>query len=365
VALALAALLLGASAPMGAECPAGPFRYAPAYVGPFSAYGHPAAFEDPFDGSRVMKATTAKICSDCAEPRRGVRLAARKEAAVGVFQAPVTLDQGFCVEGLLDVSGTKATAAILALEIDSPAVAPDGVPELYALAGVRDEAGDRRVFVEVSGTAVGTTLFVPPEAESVALELHYFGGEVDVNARVVPNGSLTTLVANQAFPWAGSATVTASAVELAKGDRAGFALAVTGNVHGGALRAALLELSALVALQEAALADLDGAQTADARAKLEAARLRLVERGPAIPGSDPPAFEPPLVDLVGALPATKATRSAVKRLGKAARQAERARDQLDLAKPDAAPKARALAEKALAAKRAAKQILETGVPAEG
>jgi hypothetical protein len=364
-ALALAALLLATGAPARGVCPVTTFNYLPSYEGSFSAYGHRTAFGDPLGGGQVVKASTARICSGCTEPRRGIRLTARKEFGGGVFQVPVALGPSFCLSGLLDLSGASGPGALVGLEIDSPAVEVDVVPELYVFAGVREDGGVRNVFVEVSGAAVGTTLALPPEAQTVEIDLHYGGGTVDVNARIVPGGGLTALVTDQPFAWAGSASVAASTFELAKNDRMGFALALSGSIHSAVVQQVLEELYTLVPLEVAALADIDASQTADARAKLEAARLRLVEQGPAIPGSDPPAFEPPLVDVVRALPNAKAARSAARRLQKAGKLDERARDQLDLAKPEAAEKARALAEKALAAMRAAGRIVETGVPAEG
>jgi hypothetical protein len=351
-ALALAVALLAAASGARAECPPGAFHYEPTFGASFKSYAFPASLLDPVEGFRSTKARTAKICPDCPEKRRGVQLAAARSDgfgfSYGVFQVPVALGPSFCLAGLLDLSRASGPGHLAGFEFDSPAVGIGTIPTTFVFVGAMEDAGVRTLFVDVSGTP-GGTLDLPQDVRSVEVELHHGSGLVDVFVRPVGEPGFTQLVNDQPFAYAGSGAVLGTVSALAKGDRVGFGVELTGEIFGSALQAVLEELAALAALAEGALADLEAAATADARAKLEEARARLEALVPGVEG----------------LPATKATRSAAKRLGKAAGQVERARDLLDLGTPEGAEKAGALAGKALVALGAASRILETGVVAEG
>jgi hypothetical protein len=150
-----------------------------------------------------------------------------------------------------------------------------------------------------------------------------------------------------------------------KGDAAGFLLAVNGDVHDAATQDVLEDLQAVIDFEVAALANLDMGNNAQARGRTEDARLRIEERGPQVPVSDPPVYEPDLLDKVGGLPESKAREAALKKLRKAAERDAKARDKIDKGTPGDLEEAKKQLGKALEDKAKAKAILETGVLAEG
>jgi hypothetical protein len=345
----LAACLLAVAELASADCPAGGFAYAPAWVGAFKTYGIATDFQDPIEQVRAVAGKTGRICKECEGKLRGIQLVSKRAFGGGFLQFPVPVGESFCVSARVDVSRMNTTGAFAGLEFDSPAVPIDVLPATYLFVGIEDEDGIKSVWVDESGESVGTPLTLPADTRTAVVEIEYGGGSVSVRARAEQDAALTDVLTGHAFAWGGSGGLGAAAFDLAAGDRVGVALEAHGDVHGPALQAVLEEIQALLELQDAALADLAAAAPADARAKLEEARARI---------------DPALLGAVTALPAAKAVAKAVKELQKAAQTLAAARDGLDAATPEGAAAAPALVEKARTAERRASRMLETGSPAE-
>jgi hypothetical protein len=352
LAVCLGVAVAGAA---GAECPPGAFHYAPGYGAPFKAYGYPADLRDRVTHKRAVSARTAKLCSGCDSPRRGVQLASRQDAGGAFFELGLALGDSFCASALFDVSRMGADGAFAGLELDSPAVPIDVIPLTYVFAAVQNTAGVLSVWTEVNGQP-GAPLELPAGTEVVEVELHYGGGMVDVFARPLGAAAPTPVLEGGTFAWAGSGGLGSGSFDLAKGDRTGVAIEVSGDLFDPALQDVLVALAELLAGTDDALADLDAALPEDAAVALEAVRAGVEDLGP--------AQEPSLLDRTRALPAAKPARAAAKRLAKAAALGAKVRDQLAAEGPDL-EKAHGRALKLRASLEQAERILETGVAKEG
>lgn len=344
----LVACLLAAGELASAECPSGGFAYAPAYVGSFGSYGFATDFVDPVEHVRAAKGKTGRVCKECQGKRRGIQLVSKREYGGGFLQYPVPVGDSFCVSARLDVSRMKKPGAFAGLEFDSPAVPLEVLPESYVFVGVQEEDGTQTLWVEESGDEVGS-LVLPAGTRTVQVEIEYGGGSLSVRARAEQEESFADVIVGHAFPWAGSGSLGAAAFDLAAREKVGIALEAHGDVHGPALQEILAEIGSLLALEEAALADLDAAAAGDALAKIEEALAR---------------SDPALIAAVGALPASKAMKKAGKELTKAVAKLGRARDGLGAETPKPAAKIAALVDKARLAQLRARRVLETGSPAE-
>jgi hypothetical protein len=344
--LLLAASLLAAAGPASGECPPADFHYAPSYPGPFKSYGYPTAFRDPITQARSVSGKTGRICPDCSERRRGVQLVSRGALAGGFFQYPVPIAGSVCISAHVDISRMAGEGAFAGIELDSPAVPIDTLPLTYVFVGVDPENG---VWIEASGESVGAALMLPEGTQTVVVELRYSGGTLDVLARPLQEPTLTPVVEDFAFALAGSAGLGAGAFDLGEGDRAGFGAEISGDIYAAPLQAVLGEIAALLVLQDGAVADLDGALPADARAKLAEAQGRL---------------DPALLGAVGALPPSQARANALKRLAKAAAKDAQAQASIDTATPEGLAAARAAVQKAKSLLLRAERVLEIGVAAE-
>jgi hypothetical protein len=339
----------------GAECPPGAFHYAPGYGAPFKAYGYPADLRDRVTHKRAVSARTAKLCRGCDSPRRGVQLASRQDAGGGFFELGLPLGDTFCASALFDVSRMGADGAFAGLEFDSPAVPIDAIPMTYVFAAVQNTAGVLSVWTEVNGQP-GAPLELPAGTEVVEVELHYGGGTVDVFAQPLGAAAPTPVLESQSFAWAGSGGLGSGSFDLAKGDRTGVAIEVSGDVFDAGLQDVLGDLAALLAACDDALAALDAALPQDAAVALEAVRGGVEDPGP--------AQEPSLLDRTRALPSGKPAKAAAKRLAKAAGLAAKLRDQLQAEGADL-EKAHGRALKLRASLEQAERILETGATQEG
>lgn len=349
--LALGFALAAAPRAASADCGGDGYRYAPRYVGSFKSYGWPSDLADPVTQAKAASAKTARVCKDCAEPLRGVRITSKEEAGGGFLQVPTPIGDGVCVQAVVDVSRMLGTDAFAGVELDSPFVALPAVPlSGYLFVGVQNLEGVPTVWVELNGGDAGTPLALAPETQSVLIEIHYAGGSVDVSARAMQDEALSPVLAGGSLPYAGSTGLGTGAYVLDKGGKVGVSLAVQGDVHDAALQAVIDALRGVVALEDGALANLATSAPADARTKLEQARA---------------ATDPALLGAVAALPASKAQAQALAQLTGAAAKLAAARDAIDANTPETLAKAPGLAEKARAGHLAVQRMLETGVVAEG
>jgi hypothetical protein len=266
----------------------------------------------------------------------------------------------------LDSPGARA-----AVELDSPFVPIGGSFDNFLILDVeRLGDGTLRVstFARENGgtvTAVGTPQVLPGATPGISATISYDNGAVDVEAGPC-DGPLATIVAAQPLAFGGNAGLGVGiAGATQKGDAVGFNVAVSGDIHDAATQDVLDDLQAALDLEVAALTDLDMGNNQAARDKIEQARQRIEDQGPQVPGSDPPVFEPDLLEKAGALPESKARDKALKELRKAAERDAKARAKIDEGGAKDLEEARKQLDKAREGKVKAKRILETGVVAEG
>ena len=353
------ALALLAAGPVQAGPVAETLDYAPRFTGKLGAYG----FGTDFQG---IRGKTGAILRECGAKRRGVSLRVTEDGGFGFFQVfpdPNQKRQPVEVTTWLDLTKLGATNACL--ELDSPFV-PIGMPPpaFAAFCAFRQPDESFLLFGATQAGNLPDTLTLPAGTPGATFVLTYDLGKLSVSAAAcgaVPQ----PLVVDLALPFDTSAGLGFGVNLGVKGDRAGFAFEVSGDLFDAAKRSALKDLQAVIDLETSALADLGAGMNAQARMKLEDARKLIEEQGPQVPLSDPPEFEPDLVEKVGALPESDARADVLKRLGKAAKRDATARDKIDRGRPADLAEARKQADKALQDKVRAKAVLETGVVAEG
>jgi hypothetical protein len=336
-----AVLLLAFASPAAALCPDSDAHFDPAWVGAFKTYGIPTSLLD-------VTAKTAKICAGCEVPLRGVQLKAKRDFGGGYLQLPFEVGATFCARARVDVSKLTGPGALATVEFDSPAVAVDGSPVTYVVVAVEDVLGVRTVSVEVSGADAGTPLELEAGVEQVMIELEYAGNLVDV--RAWPEGADATTIANDvAFAYAGSGRLGVGAFALVKGDRAGIAIAASGEIFAASFRDLVASLQDLGVLADSAVADLASALPADARAKLVEAQGIL---------------DPGVLTAVAALPESKARTYAEAQLAKVAARLAQAVAGIDAGTPASLKSAEAAARKAGDALARIERVLRTGSVAE-
>lgn len=360
--LAVSALVLG----IAAEAAAGamvPFRYAPGFRGRFADYG----FAQSFTG---VEAKTGTIAKRCPEKKRGVRLKARAGGADGFIQIfpDGTLGPTLNVDTCVDVAKLGTPGAFAGFELASPLAPPGTPPDAWVFGGVVRQSDDSlTIFAATQAGNLPTTIPLPADTPAVRLDISWDGVGVDIFAGACDAPALDPLAIDAPLALAMTASLGAGIAQAEKGDEAGFSFAVSGDLFSDAKRDVIEDLQAVIDLENAALADLGNGQDAAAREKLEEARKRIEEQGPQVPLSDPPEFEPDLLEKVGALPGAdpEVIADIQKRLQKAADRDAKARDRLDRGRPADLAEARKQAEKAAADKLRAKAVLEVGVVAEG
>jgi hypothetical protein len=339
--------------------------FGPTFRGKFDDYD----FAETFTG---VKAKTATIAKGCPEKKRGVLLTATQDDADGFFQVFPDGAVGplFHADTCVDVGKLDASGGFAGFELGSPLVPAGTTPTAFVFSGVvRQGNGSLTVFVATEGGTLPTTLDLPGDTPAIKLDITWDGASVDVLAGACDAPSVEPLAADVALVWDVTASFGAGMRLADKGDAAGFAFFVSGDLFSEAKRDALGDLQAVIDLELAAAADLAAGNGADARTKLENARKLLEEQGPQVPGSDPAEFEPDLLEKVGALTdadAAPEVRADVdKRLRKAAERDAKARDKIEAGKPADLKEAEKQVDKARSDKLKAKAVLETGVVAEG
>jgi hypothetical protein len=340
-----------------------PFDFAPRFTGPLPDYGFPSDFQG-------IKGKTGTVLRACGTKRRGVTLRVTEDGGFGFFQVfpdATRLREPFAVTAWLDLASLGD--AVACLELDSPFVPIGTAPDPFAAFCAQRLPDDSvRLFAATEAGNRPELFTLPPGTPGVALELLYDLGQVDVAAAACgPTSVFQSWIEDLVLASAGSAGLGFGTTLGAKGDAVGLAFEVSGDVHADARQDVLEDLQAAIDLENAALADLGNGMAAEAREKIEQARRRIEVEGPQVPGSDPPEFEPPLLEKVGALtdvePEVRA--DVQKRLQKAAARDAKARDKIDRGRPADLKEAQKQLEKAVQDKLRAKAVLETGVVAEG
>lgn len=363
----LAATLLCVPVEAGAGGAPPDFSWGPSFRGRFDDYG----FGTDLTG---IKARTGPIARGCPFTERGARLRVQQQPAPGVpatgffslFPDANQKRQPVQVLTLIDVAKLDSVGSLAAVELDSPFV-PIGNPPpgFLSLVVARQDGGQLVVFVSTTGGVnVGTPLYLPAETPTVVGRMFYENGLVDVDAAACDAVAPTNLVTDHPLAFGGSAGVGAG-ISGEKGDEAGFAFQISGDLFDATMQDILGDLQAVIDLEVAALTDLGAGMTAEARTKIEQARALIEDQGPPIPATDPQQFEPDLLEKVGGLPASDARDEALKRLQKAADRDAKARDKIDQGTPKSPKEAEKQLAKARDEKLRAKAILETGVTAEG
>jgi hypothetical protein len=338
------------------------FDWAARFVGKADQYGF--AFDD-----QGISWKTGRIARGCPDKTRGLVFKVTEPQGLGfgqVFPSPNQKRDPVFVDLLIDPTNLKTPGARAVAEIDSPFVPIGGVFEDFVVLVVeRQNDGSLSVFSAISGSGVGTPLPLPADTPGITATITFENAAVNVEAAACgTTGALIPIVTGQPLAFGGSSGFGVGIVGE-KGDSAGFAFAISGDLHDPAKQDILEDLQAIIDLETAALADLGAAMNAEARTKIEQARVRLEEQGPPIPDTMPEEFEPDLLEKVGALPESAARDAALKKLRKAAERDAKARDKIDKGKPADLQEARKQLEKAQDDKLRAKAILETGVAAEG
>lgn len=364
-ALSLTLLLAAPAAEAGAAVVG--THFGPGFRGKYDDY----PFEETFTG---VKAKTATVAKGCPEKKRGVLLTATQDGADGFFQIfpDGALGPLFTADTCIDVSKLDAFGAFAGFELASPLVPVGSTPTAFVFSGVVRQANrSLTVFVATEAGTLPTTLDLPAETPAVKITIAWDGAAVDVNAAAcdAPTPAVVPIGVDVPLTWSVTASFGAGMRLADKGDAAGFAFFVSGDLFSEAKRDALGDLQAVIDLELAAAADLAAGNNADARTKLEEARKLLEEQGPQVPLSKPPQFEPDLLEKVGALTdadAAPEVRADVdKRLRKAAERDAKARDKIDAGRPADLKEAQKQLDKARSDKLRAKAVLETGVVAEG
>jgi hypothetical protein len=345
----VAAGFLALAGPAAATCPDSETRFAPAWNGPFKTYGIETNFVDALDGGKSVAGKTAKLCTGCETPVRGLQLTSKREFGNGYLQLPFAVGATFCAEAFVDLSRMTGPESFAVLEFDSPAVGVAESPTTFVSVSVETILGVRRVSALVNGTPVGTPLELADETTGVAIELSYAGNQVDVSATPLGAEAATTIVANAAFAFAGSGKLGAGAFSLARADRTGIDLEVSGEIFTAALRDVLAGIDEQRGLVGGAISDLENEVPADARAKIEEALL---------------ALDPALVAAVAILPESKVQAFAAAQLGKALAKLTQARDAIDAATPASLTSAEGGLRKAALAFHRADRALRNGSVAE-
>jgi hypothetical protein len=343
------------------------YDWEPRYLGNAKLYGF--LFDD-----QGIAFKNGKIARDCPDPGRGLIMRATEDGGFGFGQlfpdanrkrAPVWIGVR------MDPTKLDSPGARAAVELDSPFVPIGGSFDNFLILDVeRLGDGTLRVstFARENGgtvTAVGTPQVLPGATPGISATISYENGTVDVEAGPC-DGPLATIVAAQPLAFGGNAGLGVGiAGATQKGDAVGFNVAVSGDIHDAATQDVLDDLQAALDLEVAALTDLDMGNNQAARDKIEQARQRIEDQGPQVPGSDPPVFEPDLLEKAGALPESKARDKALKELRKAAERDAKARAKIDEGGAKDLEEARKQLDKAREGKVKAKRILETGVVAEG
>jgi hypothetical protein len=359
----LAALALSLALAAQAGALATGFRYGPSFRGKLDDYG----FAESFTGIGARNATIAR---GCPERKRGVLLKATADDADGFFQIfpDGALGPSLHADTCVDVAKLRTAGAFAGFELASPPAPPGTPPEALVFVGVvRQLDATLTLFAATADGTLPTAIPLPADTPAVRVDVSWDGSEVDVLAGACDAPSLAPLALDVPLAWAGSASFGAGMTRAGKRDAAGFAFFVTGDLYADAKRDLLEDLQAAIDLENGALVDLGNGMDAEAREKLEQARKRIEEQGPQVPDSDPPEYEPDLLEKLDALPGVEPEVRAdlEKRLGKAAERDAKARDRLDRGRPADLKEARKQAEKALQDKLRAKAVLETGVVAEG
>ncbi|HEX2486531.1 MAG TPA: hypothetical protein VHQ66_14570, partial [Myxococcota bacterium] len=356
---ALAAVALAAAA----HATVGETTYDPSFRGKYDDY----PFGELFTNVRAKNTTIAK---GCPYTKRGVLLKGTGPEVDGTFRifdgdiGP----RGFMADTCVDVSRLDTPGAFAGFELGTPVVPVGTAPAAFVFAGVVRQANDSlTAFVATQNGTLPMTLPLPAATPAVKLHFAWDGGAVDVLAGPCDAVTVQPLATDVPLVFDESATFGAGITRADQGDAAGFAFFASGDLYDEAKRDVLLDLQAVIDLENAALADLGAGNPADARTKLEDARKLLEEQGPQVPGSDPPEFEPDLLEKVGALtgldPAVKA--DVEKRLTKAAERDAKASAKIGSGNPKDLKEAEKQATKARDEKVRAKAVLETEVVKEG
>jgi hypothetical protein len=345
--------------------PAPVFDWAPRFLGNVKLYGF--AFDD-----QGISVKTGRMARDCPEEGRGLLFKVTEPDGFGfgeLFPDPNRKRAPVWINVVIDPTKLDTPGSRAVVELDSPFVPIGGSFDDFVFFDV-ERQGDGTLRLSTvarqgGGTPadVGTPIVLPPETPGISATISFESDAVDVEAGPC-GGTQTSILTGQALTFGGSSGLGVGIVGQ-KGDVAGFIVAVNGDVHEAATQDVLEDLQAAIDLEVAALTDLDNANNQAARDKIEQARVRIEEQGPQVPASDPPVFEPDLLEKVGALPESKARDAALKKLRKAAERDAKARDKIDKATPGDLQEARKQLDKAREDKAKAKAILETGVVAEG
>ena len=341
--------------------------YQPFFTGKFDDY-----FASAVDLPGV-KAKNARIARGCPFKLRGPRLQVQSPPApattsgfFGVFpdgnqkRAPV----GMLV--ILDPAGLKTPNSFAAIELDSPFV-PVGLPvtTFASLVVSREPDDSLLVFVATTGGAnVGTPLSLPADTPAVIGHLSWEADLLSVSARSCLEQTATTIVLDHPFAFDGTSGVGAG-ITGSKGDAAGFAFAISGDLYDPTKQDLLEDLQAAIDLEGDAQSDLGNGQNANARQKAEDARVRIEDHGPPVdPPTVPESFEPDLLEKAAGIADPALREQVVKRLQKAAERDAKARDAIDKGGAKDLKKAEKELGKAIDEKLRAKAMIETGVVAE-
>jgi hypothetical protein len=353
VFLAAAFFLAAGTARSGAPLPT--YSYAPTYVGRFSQYGYAADL-------MYVVAKTGRICRDCEDKVRGVRLTARKDG-FGFFQYGIPIGDAFDVVAILDVSRLRTPGVFVGLEFDSPFVAVGQFPPNFLFAGVALQPdGSLTAFTSHNGTNVGTPASIPAGTENVELRFRYAANLVSVDYAAIPAGPPWSILQAYPFAYAGSGGLGAGMSSAAKGDALGVAVQISGDIFDDQRQALLADLKVATDLITGANADFEAGNAAAAQQKLAMAK-DVIERGTLIENTDPPQYTGGLVDRARTLFAENepAAKQIEKQLDGTVKKIDQATKQAERGKTEGAKKSAAGAlEKGVRAKA----IIETGAPKE-
>jgi hypothetical protein len=352
-----AAIVLGLASQARALFTMDGVHYQPSYTDRFPAYRYAT------DLAGGVRFSVARICrEECPERTRGVRMRSTEDGGFGFFQYGVEIGPSFDLDATIDVSRLWAPGAFAGIEFDSPFV-PVGVfpPNFIFVAVERQLDGSLRGFARKNGVDVGTPVVLPP-VESVWMRFSY--------ANDMMTACLSTLgqpeqcvVTNELFVDDSSGGGLGAGMSLAgRGDQAGVAVEITGDVFDATRRALLLDLQTAIDKETEAQTALGMGDPATARTRLQEA-TDIVNNGTQIPMTDPPQFTGGLVGRTNSLFADNqpAAKEATKQLEKALDRDADAIDRIDRGRLEEAEKK---VGSALEKKGRAKAVIETGAARE-